>query len=49
MCANQFAFSYNCTDDLLTLLTNVKVRVAQIFEEYSVSAEDIVYVQLSFR
>ena len=49
MCGKQFAFDYKNQEQIACLLEIVISRIANSFEVYNMSNDNIVYIQLSFR
>lgn len=49
MAGSQFGFNYNCPGQIVWLFDIVKSRIANTFDVYNMSNDDIVYIQISFR
>lgn len=49
MLGNQFGFTLHSNNDIFDLLFVIKNRLEEYFQEYNISNEDIVYLQVSFR
>ena len=49
MAGHQIGFEYNDTDNIIDLHIIVKSRVEEYFEEYNLTTDSIVYIQVSFR
>lgn len=49
MAGNQFGFNYKSFNDRDDLLSIIKKRLKDLFEEYKLTDDSIVYIQLNFR
>lgn len=49
MAGNQFGFDFNSNGDLDNLLSTIKLRLEDYFNQYNLTNQSIVYAQLIFR
>ena len=49
MAGNQFGFDFTSHQDIHNLLTTVVSRLEEYFDDYDLTEDDIVYIQISFR
>ena len=49
MAGSQFGFNYNCQSQIEWLFDIIKSRIANTFDVYNMTNDDIVYIQITFR